>query len=135
MSEDMSFLTLSGGRRRAVRVARKVVPFLCMLAQYIGAPGAALAEEGPVIAPAVRAAVAAGQTRVILDLRLTPPFKPEGELPGPAAVEAQHQAIAKAQAEVLARLSGTKFALVRQYDSLPTLALLIDADADRKSVV
>ena len=78
---------------------------------------------------AVRAAVAVGQTRVIIDLRITPAFKPEGDLPGPAAVEAQRKAIAKAQAEVLGRLSGTKFALVRQYDALPMLALLIDLDA------
>lgn len=80
------------------------------------------------IAPAVRAAVVAGQARVIISLRITPAFKPEGDLPGPAAVEAQRKAIAEAQAEVLGRLSGTRFALVRQYDAVPTLALLIDGD-------
>lgn len=81
------------------------------------------------IDPAVRTAVGLGQARVIVELRLTPGWRPEGDLPGAAAVEAQRNAIAKAQADVLARLSGTKFALVRQYDALPTLALLIDADA------
>ncbi len=114
---------------RAVRVAGKVLPSLCMLVQCTSAPGAATGAADPMIAPAVRAAVAVGQARVIIDLRMTPPFKPEGDLPGPAAVEAQRKAIARAQAEVLSRLSGTKFALVRQYDALPTLALLIDAGA------
>lgn len=102
---------------------------LLLLIQYLGWPGPAGGEAGPMIAPAVRAAVAAGPTRVILDLRITPPFKPEGDLPGPTAVEAQRQAIAQAQAAVLGRLSGARFALVRQYDTLPTLALLIDAEA------
>jgi hypothetical protein len=100
-----------------------------MVTQCAGAPGAATGEADPMIAPAVRAAVAAGNARVIISLRITPPFKPEGDLPGPAAVEAQRKAIAETQAEVLGRLRGTKFALVRQYDAVPTLALLIDADA------
>jgi len=39
------------------------------------------------------------------------------------------RAIATSQADVLARLSGTSFSLVHQYDALPALALLIDADA------
>lgn len=129
MSEDMSFPALLGVWARAVRVAGKVLPSLCMLAQCTGAPGAATGEADPMIDPVVHAAVAVGQTRVIIDLRITPPFKPEGDLPGPGAVDAQRKAIAKAQAEVLGRLSGTKFALVRQYDSLPMMALEIGADA------
>ena len=102
---------------------------LALFIPCIAWPGAARGEAGPMIAPAVRAAVAAGQARVILDLRITPPFKPEGDLPGPAAVEGQRKAIAEAQAAVLDRLSGARFALVRQYDAVPTLALLIDAEA------
>jgi len=101
----------------------------CMLVQCISAPAGASAETYPMIDPAVRAAAAAGQTRVIIELRIRPSFTPEGKLAGPTAVEAQRKAIANAQAEVLGRLSGTRFALVRQYDARPVMALLIDADA------
>jgi hypothetical protein len=44
-------------------------------------------------------------------------------------VEAQRRAIAEAQADILSRLSGTEFALARQYDTVPVLALEIDSDA------
>ena len=100
--------------------------FLFMLAQCAGAPAA---KQSPVIDQAVRIAAAGGRARVIVELRITPDFKPEGELRDPAAVEAQRGVIAKVQADLLSRLHGTNFALARQYDSVPLLALEIDADA------
>lgn len=81
------------------------------------------------IDPAVRTAAAAGPVRVLVELRLTPPFKPEGELSSPAAVEAQRQAIARTQDDLLARLAGTTFSVGRRYDGLPLIALEIGADA------
>lgn len=81
------------------------------------------------IDPAVRAGVAAGLTRVIVQLRITPPFTPEGDLPGPAAVEAQRRTIARTQDEILARLAGSNFSLGRKYDGLPMMALEIGPDA------
>lgn len=129
MFEDMSFPALSGGWDRAVQVAGKVLLSLCMLAQCTGAPGSATGEAAPLIDPTVRAAVAAGQARVIIELRITPAWKPEGDLPGPAAVEAQRKAIETAQAALRARLLGTKFSVSHQYDGLPFMALEIGSDA------
>ena len=88
--------------------------------------GDAFAQE---IDPAVRTAAAAGPVRVIVELRITPPFKPEGELASPAAVEAQRRAIAQTQDDLLASLAGTTFSVARKYDGLPLLALEIGADA------
>ena len=88
--------------------------------------GDAFAQE---IDPAVRTAAAAGPVRVIVELRITPPFKPEGELASPAAVEAQRRAIAQTQDGLLASLAGTTFSVARKYDGLPLLALEIGADA------
>lgn len=81
------------------------------------------------IDPAVRAAAAAGPVRVLVELRITPPFKPEGDLSSPAAVEAQRQAIARTQDDLLASLAGTTFSVGRKYDGLPLMALEIGADA------
>lgn len=82
-----------------------------------------------VIDPAVRTAVAAGPARVIVELRVTPAFTPEGGLPDPAAVEAQRRAIARAQDDLVARLAGTTFSVARRYGSLPMMAIEIGADA------
>ena len=98
---------------------------LFMLAQCAGAAGA---RPLPVVDPAVRAALQTGPARVLIELRITPDFRPEGDLPG-STVEAQRRAIAEAQADILSRLSGTEFALARQYDTVPVLALEIDSDA------
>jgi hypothetical protein len=82
-----------------------------------------------VIDPAVRTAAAAGPVRVIVELRMTPPFTPEGNLASPAAVEAQRQAIAKTQDDLIASLAGTSFSVARKFDGLPMMALEIGADA------
>ncbi|HLE77119.1 MAG TPA: hypothetical protein VJA65_01775 [bacterium] len=83
----------------------------------------------PTVDPTVRTAASAGQVRVIIELRITPPFTPEGQLPGPLAVEAQRKVIATTQVALLARLAGTKFSISHQYDGLPFMALEIGADA------
>lgn len=85
--------------------------------------------SGQVIDPAVRAGVAVGPTRVIIELRISPPFRAEGELPTPAAVEAQRQTIARAQDELVARLAGTSFSVSHKYEGLPLVALEIGTDA------
>jgi len=77
---------------------------------------------------ALRAALQTGPARVLIELRITLNFRPEGDLPG-STVEAQRRAIADAQTDILSRLSGTDFALARQYDTVPMLALEIHADA------
>ena len=81
------------------------------------------------IDPAVRTAAAAGPVRVIVELRITPAFTPEGNLASPAAVEAQRRAIAQAQDDLIANLAGTSFSVARKFDGLPMMALEIGADA------
>ncbi|HSD51260.1 MAG TPA: hypothetical protein VLG48_07605 [Candidatus Methylomirabilis sp.] len=82
----------------------------------------------PVIDEGVRAAVRQGSARVIVELRI-PGIKPEGDLASSAAVAAQRRAISDAQASVVARLAGTWFSLLRQYRSVPFLALEVGPDA------
>lgn len=100
-----------------------------LLGQCTGVVRIAGSGSPPLIDPAVRNAVRTGTSRVIIELRLTTAFKPEGELPNAAAVATQRQAIAKAQADLLGRLAGTKFAVSHQYDGLPLTALEIGRDA------
>lgn len=87
-----------------------------------------LADESLIVDPQVRASVAGACARVLLELRVPGGFRPE-ELPGSVAVETQRRSIATSEADVLPRQSGTKFALARQYETLPTMALEIGADA------
>ena len=115
-----------GGR---ARLAGILLVSLVMLAQCAGTTGVVGAKIPPVIDPGVRAAAGSGQARVIVVLRIVSTWKPEGDLPGRAGEDTQRKAIAQAQAEVLARLGGTRFTVTRQYDSLPMIALEIGADA------
>lgn len=113
----------------AARVPGILLGSLLILAQCAGAPRIAGGEPLPVIDSTVRTAASAGQTRVIIELRMTPPFTPEGLLPGSVAVNAQREAIAKTQAALLVRLAGTKFSISHEYGGLPLMALEIGADA------
>ena len=61
-----------------------------------------------------------GRSRVLVELRLSGGVRPEGE---------QRQAIARAQDEVLSRLRGTDFTLVRRLESTPFLALEVGPSA------
>jgi hypothetical protein len=66
-----------------------------------------------------------GIVRVIVSLNM--PFVPEGHLPNEAAVQSQRNAIANAQAAVLARLRGCTVESIQRYKYTPTLALGVDA--------
>src|SRR5204862_128106 len=70
--------------------------------------------------PRVGEEVGRGRSRVLVELRLPGGVRPEGE---------QRQAIARAQDEVLSRLSGTDFTLVRRFASTPYLALEVGPSA------
>jgi hypothetical protein len=79
----------------------------------------------PAIDPEVRTATAHGLARVLVELRVS-------DRPSPAPDAAsQARAIAAAQQEVLARLAGVPYRLVRQYTSVPLLALEIGGAALR----
>ena len=78
----------------------------------------------PVIDPDVRAAVTRGPARVLVDLRLPSPSASDTDPRRP-----REPAIAATRQIVLARLTGTAYRLVRQYRTVPLLALEIGADA------
>jgi len=70
--------------------------------------------------PRVEEEVGRGRSRVLVELRLPGGVRPEGE---------QRQAIARAQDDVLSRLRGTDFTLVRRLESTPFLALEVGPSA------
>ena len=70
--------------------------------------------------PRVEAEVAQGRSRVLVELRIPGGAPPDAE---------QRQAIARAQDEVLARLRGTDFRLVRRFESTAFLALEVGPSA------
>jgi hypothetical protein len=92
-----------------------------LLASLRGRVARAASRDTPVIDPEVRAAVVKGPARVLVELRLPDPV--------PSAGPAREQAIATARQAALARLAGTSYRLVRQYASVPLLALEIGPDA------
>ena len=75
------------------------------------------------IDPEVRAAVVQGPARVLVELRLPAPSA------SVADAVARERAITTARQRVLAGLAGTRHRLVRQYTSIPLLALEIGPDA------
>jgi hypothetical protein len=80
--------------------------------------------EPPVIDPEVRAAVARGPVRVIVEIRL-----PDPSTADPGVQSMREQAIVTVRQAILTRLSGTLHRLVRQYTTIPLLALEIGPDA------
>jgi len=78
--------------------------------------------------PAVIAAVMSGSARVIVELQLPSEFVPEGGLSA-TDVQLQREAIATAQRAVVAALAASDARVVREYATLPFLALEIDARA------
>jgi len=87
------------------------------------------AEERVTIDPEVLQAVSGGSARVLVELRV-PSMRPEGAL-NPEAARAQRQAIAAAESAVLSRLSGSRFSLIRGYETVPLLLLEVHDDAVR----
>jgi hypothetical protein len=123
MNSDAGRTAVSAGvLRRRHAVAGGLALLVC------GSPVVrAATREVPVIDSDVRTAVAQGTTRVLVELRLP---VPGGSSPSGAA-STREQAIAAARQSVLARLAGRSHRLVRQYPSVPLLALEIGADALR----
>ena len=78
----------------------------------------------PVTDPEVRRATADAPVRVLVELRVPRAVGGTGE-PLPPDIEA----IAEAQRAVLSRLPPSHFTVVRRFDSVPFLALVIDAAA------
>ena len=69
-----------------------------------------------------------GHARVLVDLRLpSGPHTPEGLLPDSRAVVGQRADIARTGAEVQARLLGTRHRVIHTFESVPLLAVDVDA--------
>lgn len=70
-----------------------------------------------------------GLARVLVEVRPVRAVVPEGEPSKPDTAGIPHTAIAAAQGDVLSRLPRNHFSLLRQFETVPFLALDIDADA------
>ena len=68
-----------------------------------------------------------GTVMVIVGLK-TPPFQPEGKLNSAAAVDAQRVAIKTAQSSLLSRLTGVQAGSVKQFETIPFMALQVNAE-------
>jgi hypothetical protein len=77
-----------------------------------------------VIDPEVRAAIARGPTRVLVELRL-----PDPAGSAPETVSARAETITAARQAVVAQLAGRTYRVLRQYTTVPLLALEIGPDA------
>ena len=127
------------GSRRSDRLmrARRLLKVFCTVALalpvamlfLLSGPMVEGATERVTVDPDVQRAVSGGSARVLVELRV-PSMRPEGQLT-PEAVRAQRQAIATASHTVLARLAGSRFSLVREYETVPLLVLTIHDDALR----
>ncbi len=82
---------------------------------------AGMPRADPVVDPEIRALVRVGRARVLVTLQVA-------ETSDPAQ---RADAIGRAQDAVLARLPSTHASVVRRYESIPMLALEIDATALR----
>jgi hypothetical protein len=92
----------------------------CFLTALLVAASAPAMATQVSVDPRVEQDVGHGRSRVLVELRLAGVVRPDGE---------QRQAIARAQDEVLSRLSGTDFTLVRRFESTPFLALEVGPSA------
>src|SRR5262245_5555540 len=96
-------------------------------AYYSGFESMAGGVWSPMVDVQVRQAVATGPASVLVEARLLPPPVPESELTRLEAVIAQREAIAAIQGDILACLPADHVSVVRCYETLPLLALVVDA--------
>jgi len=68
-----------------------------------------------------------GHVRVIVQLNVT--FRPEGDLEQPQSAQSQQQVIDSAQTNLLQKMGGTNTDLIAVFDTIPYLALALDAPA------
>lgn len=141
----MATVWKSGLRRSGLKTLAGIVAAASCAAAILGAalPSAALAQSEAGAAASAgrphpkydltalqRKAERDGEVLVIVELRAPgPPFQPEGRLRGPAEVAAQRSAIIAARQELLDSLRGYKAHAYGHWDSVPQVALKVDAAA------
>jgi hypothetical protein len=111
---------------RLPRMTGAAVRLAAAMALGVAAPGSAgvtvVNAEAPVIEGEIDQAVKRGVAHVLVEVALPST---------PATDAGRRSAIAAAQERVLSRLPPGHFSLVRRYETVPMLALEIDADALR----
>ena len=104
-----------------------VAGFTVILSNRMAPPRAAA--QADVAQGAREHVLRAGHARVIVELKLPSPHVPEGTLGSAGAVLAQRQRIQARRAGLLAKLPAATYRLVHQYQTLPYVALDVDASA------
>ena len=90
-----------------------------------------MGNQRPEVEDLVAKANLIGTLNVLVVLKLTPPYVPDGQLPDRAAIERQRAAIAATRESLLASLSSAKATEYRRLDPTPVVALKVDAAAMR----
>jgi hypothetical protein len=90
-----------------------------------------MAGQRPEIEELVAKASLVGTLNVLVVLKLTQPYVPEGQLPDRAAIDRQRADIAAVRESLLASLSSAKTTEYRRLDPTPVVALKVDAAAMR----
>ena len=94
--------------------------------------GSVSADESPALVdPEIRRATDRGPARVLVELRVPPLPLSERTPSSSDTASSLRSAIDAAQRDVLSRLPPYHFSVVRQFETVPFLALEIDADALR----
>ena len=93
------------------------------------APREARADDLFVPQEVTRQLALTGRARVLVEVRLPDAFVPEGQLPTSWHVTVQRANLASAQSRVLGRLQGRSHTVLRQFQTVPYLALEIAPDA------
>lgn len=101
----------------------------CAVVAVLDASAIVGAGPTPSIDAEVRAAVVHGRARVVVELRMQPPIRPEGSFADAGERLRQREAIAAAQDDAIAALAGTDFVVVRRFATQPLLALEIGPSA------
>jgi subtilisin len=121
---------IHGSRTRLllISMAVVVVAVVALSAEPAQQPPAAAAPQPAVAVPAVVAEAAQREGRARVIVRLDVPAQPEGGLP-PGLAQVQRQTIGTTQQQVMQRLAGTGARLVRQFETIPYMALEVGPDA------
>ena len=107
-----------------------LVPLSALVLGWFAERAAAPAPDAGVSEKVKTQVASEGRARVIVELRLAGgALVPEGRLPTSAAVAAQRADIASARAQVLSRLQGRDYTVVREFDAIPYVALEVGPDA------
>ena len=118
-------------RQRAAAVGLSAIALVTVFALFGSAQEPSGQPRTPNVQPHLRDRAARGErVRVIVELNLrSGRHVAEGRLLGGAAVDAQRQAISESRSRILARLSQARHRVIHNYQTLPYLAVELDAGA------